>query len=531
MAFQDAYAEVLSTSYIKGYYDQVNDSYRYVMQNLLPQGPIWKFEDDSDMVALLEALSYTFYRLELRAQDLLKEFVPETMTELLSDWERVLGLPGTNPLPPTTVADRRIAVKALLNGYNSPTKSNFEDTLVNAGLDVVVEHQQFNSFVAGSLVGDPITEKEWKYVWSLYMIGVDGEVQDELLKYLIGLTYPLHTQPVFFIAKYDWTARTSGVATGLNDGIYEFGLYITAGDSGVLLTSPDCETWTARTSQVGSSVIQGLVTNGTVLLLFGSGGKLSSSTDGINWILRTSGFGANYIFDGIYAEYLFLIVGASGSISTSSDGLFWTAQTAAGGYSDSFYAAIYDIFFGKYIIAGQTGEVQNSSDASTWSSRTSQFGTTSIYCLCYGKGVSIAGGGLGKLSISTDGGDNWAAKTSQFGTSAIRKIIFVDDVFIAIGEDGKISKSTDYGATWVLKTSGTSVDFWDISYQNELIVVVGGVLATSSVVVVSNDLGETWNVMDLNVSNKINFVGEGKYKIFCGGEGGILSSTNYGELL
>jgi hypothetical protein len=45
-----------------------------------------------------------------------------------------------------------------------------------------------------------------------------------------------------------WTTRTSGVTTDLNSIVFASNLFIVAGNSGVILTSPDGTTWTARTS-------------------------------------------------------------------------------------------------------------------------------------------------------------------------------------------------------------------------------------------------------------------------------------------
>jgi len=68
--------------------------------DLLPQGLIWTRRHDSNLRRVLEALLYENANVDLRARDLEREAIPKTTSELLTDWERILGLPGPpDPLP------------------------------------------------------------------------------------------------------------------------------------------------------------------------------------------------------------------------------------------------------------------------------------------------------------------------------------------------------------------------------------------------------------------------------------------------
>ncbi|ABE45631.1 YmfQ family protein [Polaromonas sp. JS666] len=63
------------------------------LQALLPQGPAWSREPDSVTTKLLQGLAEELARLDARFDDLVEETDVRSTTELLTDWERVLGLP------------------------------------------------------------------------------------------------------------------------------------------------------------------------------------------------------------------------------------------------------------------------------------------------------------------------------------------------------------------------------------------------------------------------------------------------------
>lgn len=63
------------------------------LQALLPQGPAWPREPDSVTTKLLQGLAEELARLDARFDDLVEETDVRTATELLTEWERVLGLP------------------------------------------------------------------------------------------------------------------------------------------------------------------------------------------------------------------------------------------------------------------------------------------------------------------------------------------------------------------------------------------------------------------------------------------------------
>lgn len=134
-----------------------------------------------------------------------------------------------------------------------------------------------------------------------------------------------------------WTAVTTGITA--YDCTYGNGLYVVVGTNGALRTSPDLVTWTARTSQFSTSVINSVATDGTNFVAVGASGKISDSTDGITWTARTSGT-SDEILRVAYSTQLgeWFAVGRDDTLLYSSDRVTWTAVTGTIGSTDDFTA-------------------------------------------------------------------------------------------------------------------------------------------------------------------------------------------------
>ena len=74
------------------------------------------------------------------------------------------------------------------------------------------------------------------------------------------------------------------------------GLWVAAGASGKLATSPAGVTWTQRTSSFGATTIFAVAHGGAQWVAVGDSGKLATSPDGITWTQRAPGFGTSSIF-------------------------------------------------------------------------------------------------------------------------------------------------------------------------------------------------------------------------------------------
>lgn len=95
------------------------DDYKAQLRALLPPGPAWDPERVPELDLVLGGIAQEFARIEARGVALLAEMDPNTVSELVPDWEEVMGLPdeclGASP----SFGDRRLAVRQRLVAVGS----------------------------------------------------------------------------------------------------------------------------------------------------------------------------------------------------------------------------------------------------------------------------------------------------------------------------------------------------------------------------------------------------------------------------
>lgn len=202
-----------------------------------------------------------------------------------------------------------------------------------------------------------------------------------------------------------WTARTAGGGyTGIFRSVVwveDLGLFVAVGDAGGPQTSPDGVTWTQRSfnSILGArTVVYG---DGLLVAASSSGSEVEVSTDGITWTnhaLTTPIVGPAGAFGG----GVFVLVGISGAIRSSDDGINWTARTADGGFTGNFTGVAYG--HGLFVAVGTGGEIQTSPDGVTWTRRQSGLGASfsaDSVALC--GPYFVVGADRSRLFVSDDG--------------------------------------------------------------------------------------------------------------------------------
>lgn len=109
------------------------DEYRLQLQGLLPSGPAWDPELVPEVARVLGGVAVEFARLDARAVDLLNEMAPAGVSELVPDWESIMGLPddclGSNP----AFEDRRLAVRRRLVEVGGQSRAYFIEIAVSQG--------------------------------------------------------------------------------------------------------------------------------------------------------------------------------------------------------------------------------------------------------------------------------------------------------------------------------------------------------------------------------------------------------------
>jgi len=129
---------------------------------------------------------------------------------------------------------------------------------------------------------------------------------------------------------------------------------------GVVVSSPDAETWTPRDGQTGSQWIYAVTFAQEMFVAVGEGGVLTTSTDGIHWTPRNSGTSSS-LWSVSHGPEGFVAVGDGGRIRTSPDGVSW-AGSPSGTTKTLFDVAAGN---GSLVVVGRDGTILQSSGGST----------------------------------------------------------------------------------------------------------------------------------------------------------------------
>ena len=110
---------------------------------LLPPGPAWDREFNPGLDQLLQAAAQEFAREDLRAFDLLAEADPESMREVVPDWERVMHLPDPCLGQSPSFDERKLSVRRRLVAVGGQSRAYFIDLAISLGYPDarIVEHR------------------------------------------------------------------------------------------------------------------------------------------------------------------------------------------------------------------------------------------------------------------------------------------------------------------------------------------------------------------------------------------------------
>lgn len=137
--------------------------YRDALAGLLPTGGAWPRDPAGALMQLLASIAVEFERLDGRAAQLLAEVDPASTTELLPDWERVVGLPDPCVTLAQTVAERRQALEGRLTSVGGQSRRFFIGLAARLGYSITID--EFVSAAAATAAGISFTGDEWASVW------------------------------------------------------------------------------------------------------------------------------------------------------------------------------------------------------------------------------------------------------------------------------------------------------------------------------------------------------------------------------
>lgn len=197
--------------------------YSKLFRKLLPQGWAWqrKHDTDSNLYKLSSSLSVEFCRVEDRSRDLLNEVDPQTTSEMLEDWERLLALP--DECSPTdevlTEQERRDRVVQVLTTRGGQNEAFYRTLASNFGYDIdVITVSDQPPFRAGQgRAGDRLTNGSWRYAFVITAPADSVErfragqnragdpllsVENEVLECLMEKHKPAHAVAIFSFGNF-----------------------------------------------------------------------------------------------------------------------------------------------------------------------------------------------------------------------------------------------------------------------------------------------------------------------------------------
>lgn len=147
------------------------DDYAAQLMNLLPRGPAWDNVGDGLFLDLVYAIVAEYTRISDKMCVLENETFPLNTTQLLTDWERVLGLPDscTAGISQST-GERRAAVATKLATIAEPTPRFFISLAADFGYSIdVIEY--LPARVGRARVGDRINGLGFEFAWAIVIPG------------------------------------------------------------------------------------------------------------------------------------------------------------------------------------------------------------------------------------------------------------------------------------------------------------------------------------------------------------------------
>jgi uncharacterized protein YmfQ (DUF2313 family) len=142
------------------------EDYQEQLLELLPPGPAWPRELDTVLAKLLLAEADELARADGRADQLLEEADPRTTSEMLADWERVVGLPDEcMDLGPTPEERRQRLHQKLAwqGGQSAAFFLNLLEVLGYPGCTIT----EFPPMRANSRCDSALNQGGWRYAWRI----------------------------------------------------------------------------------------------------------------------------------------------------------------------------------------------------------------------------------------------------------------------------------------------------------------------------------------------------------------------------
>jgi hypothetical protein len=344
-----------------------------------------------------------------------------------------------------------------------------------------------------------------------------------------------------------WYKKATAITTDFYDVTWTGNLFVAVGANGLIMTSPDANTWTHRISGT-TKTLNKVIQQAGKLIVGGDGGTILYSENAIDWISASSG--TTYkITDICWGDDQFVAVGYGenpGIILTSPDGLTWTK--ILDGFVNGFFTGI--SWNGKtYVLVGWN-LIMTSADAVNWVELTSydrprdeRVWAPMLTGVTYGGSRYVSVGSWreqydeyntyyhGFLHTSTNLIDWFRASLTGYTKTPYWQLYDVtrsDTLFVAVGKNGLIYTSVDV-SSWVYEEFSTligsadpTIDLYAVTWGNGQFVTVGdeGGIRTSPD-------GKNWSKQTSGTTEALrDVIWNGSQYVAVGDNGTILTSSN-----
>ena len=247
-----------------------------------------------------------------------------------------------------------------------------------------------NYIVGGALthISSQLTETRYAFEQAreLAVLAIRNRIQ-----YLDGLSITANANAVGTVNSVKWVNTQ----------------FIAVGDSGVLLTSPDGETWTSQTNPIAGADYKDIVWNGTTTVVVGGNGGngvVITSNNGVNWAIAENSLGSAVIETIAWDDDAQWVGFGGTQWFSSDDGQDWTARGSFvpinGSGTHSVVDVIWDYKNSQFVSVSSGGSAYTSPDGVTWTERTTT--ASSFSAITANEDVLIAAAG-DVIYKSTDG--------------------------------------------------------------------------------------------------------------------------------
>lgn len=299
-----------------------------------------------------------------------------------------------------------------------------------------------------------------------------------------------------------WTVQSSGTTLIFISVVWFINKFVAVGQSGIIYTSPNGVTWTQRTSNTTSNLLEVSSSGNLCVAVGGQTNNIVYSTDGITWTLGSTSSadlaGVQFVNGTFYAHIqsgtipqLYKSTNGS-SWSTASTGVTVSAYGTTTSYTDSiaWNGSLYIItgswsaFVNPYFYNGRFSLY--STNGTTWTA-----GSTNIVRVQWNGTKFTSYNSSGYFQESSDGytwttlgGPTTAYPGSRAVTYAGNRLIRVGDSIsqFPYNNAGSVDISDTSGTQWIAKNTGSGSTVRSLAYSGSILVAVGesGLVATSS---------------------------------------------------